>query len=339
MSAPDRMRGLAGKLVVPATAGRLPWLAARRHGLGASETAAVLGLNTWKTPLDVWLEKIDTTPVVDDPPSLAARIGTAMEHVVAQMTVHGWPDLGKIGPTPGLIAHDDHPWMLATVDRLLYERGVVDGPPLGILEVKTTNRHAYEHHWIDGVPPLFVQVQVQQQLAVTGLERAWVACWVRDERGDDAIKAPALIEAAPDVHRQLVEYGGAFWRDHVEARVMPSPIVGDADKMSGLWTPDPAKTVTADEDLEHLIGEWMHADEVAKDAAKRAAALKVQVQARMGEATAIARPDGRNLVTWKAAARTAIDTKALKANDPETAAKYTTTTYPRTFRATKGADE
>ena len=37
---------------------RAAWLEGRRRGIGGSDVAAVLGLNPWKTPLDVWNDKL-----------------------------------------------------------------------------------------------------------------------------------------------------------------------------------------------------------------------------------------------------------------------------------------
>lgn len=38
------------------------WLAYRRTGIGASEVGSVLGVCPWKSPVDVWLEKMGRVP-------------------------------------------------------------------------------------------------------------------------------------------------------------------------------------------------------------------------------------------------------------------------------------
>ena len=40
------------------------WLELRRQGIGGSDAAAIMGLNPWKTPMDIWLEK--TGEFLDD---------------------------------------------------------------------------------------------------------------------------------------------------------------------------------------------------------------------------------------------------------------------------------
>ena len=40
------------------------WAKARRRGIGGSEIAAVCGLSRWRSPLEVWLRKLD----LEEPP-------------------------------------------------------------------------------------------------------------------------------------------------------------------------------------------------------------------------------------------------------------------------------
>lgn len=340
------MRGIAGRLILDARdyqRDRRSWLEARRSGLGASETAAILGLSKWNTPLQVYLDKINTAPVVDEAPSVAAQIGTDMEDMIARWTVREWPELGKVGPTPGLLAHRDHSWMLATLDRLLYPRGTRDADPLGVLEVKSTSRFNYEQNWIDGVPPGYVQVQVQQQLAVSGLPTAWVTCWVRDERPEKALKEPYRIDADPVVHEQLVTYAGAWWDRHVVNRVKPEAVIDDAPIMNSLHVPNlDADPIVAGPELEGIVADWLHAKARAAAAAEDVKAAEVALKDSMLDAgaNAIAREDGQLLVTWKRNRDgQTFDKKAFTADHPDLAAKYTITTPgAAVMRPVKGHD-
>ena len=347
MTAPDRMRGITGRLVLPATEyarSRRAWLEARRLGLGASETAAVLGLSKWKTPLGVYLDKVDESPVIDEAPSIAAQIGTDMEDMVARWTMREWPELGKIGPTPGLLAHPEHDWMLATLDRILYRRGETNGDPLGVLEVKTTSRWNYEQNWLDGVPPGYVQVQVQQQLAVSGLDTAWVACWVRDERPEAALKEPFRIDADPAVHEQLVTYAGAWWERHITGRTPPPAVIDDAPIMNSFHVPNlDADPVTADQQLTATVAEWLDSKERAKRIAEIVKAAEVAMKDAMVAAgsNAIAREDGQLLATWKRNKDgQTFDKKTFGTDHPDLLRKYTTTTPGAVvLRPVKGHDD
>ena len=49
---------------------RCDWLDARRKGIGGSDASVIAGVNKWKSPLDLWLEK--TVQVDDNEPGESA---------------------------------------------------------------------------------------------------------------------------------------------------------------------------------------------------------------------------------------------------------------------------
>jgi putative phage-type endonuclease len=57
------------------------WLAARRTGIGGSDIAAILGLSPWRTPLDVYRDKVDGA---EQPETEAMRWGRLLEDVIAR---------------------------------------------------------------------------------------------------------------------------------------------------------------------------------------------------------------------------------------------------------------
>ena len=61
---------------------RIEWLRERQKGVGGSDVAAILGLSHYKTPLDVFNDKINEP--VDHPTSDAAHFGTILEEVIAK---------------------------------------------------------------------------------------------------------------------------------------------------------------------------------------------------------------------------------------------------------------
>ena len=58
------------------------WLEGRRRGIGGSDVAAVLQLSPWRTPLDVWNDKLGLSPEHEMTSSL--YWGTTLEQVVAE---------------------------------------------------------------------------------------------------------------------------------------------------------------------------------------------------------------------------------------------------------------
>lgn len=323
-------RGLGGELVIAAAdyaRDRRAWLRARRSGLGASETATILGLNDWRTPLAVWQDKVSTDDVEDVTLSEAAEWGSALEAVVARKVATRHPELGKLAPTPGLLRHPEHPWMLATLDRVLVERKKADPQALAILEVKTVGDWMFRKRWLDSVPP-HVLVQVQQQLAVTGMERAYVVVLVGGQR----MPAPYLVERDERVIEQIIEYAGAWWAEHVEGGVVPDPTFADRSSLAAVWPGDDTlPAVHADESLLADLGTFMHAREQEAHWKRQKEEAAFAVQERMGNALAVRDDDGRVLVTWKPSTSTRVNTPALRKAHPDLVEQFTTTTTTRRF--------
>src|SRR3972149_1892443 len=136
------------------------WLKARRTGLGSSDAAAILGIDRYRGPLDVYAEKLGVESAAQ---TEAMEWGLRLQPVLGQkyaeptgrqVTDQSLP-LGRTLAYPSLVASLD----FLVVDP---ERGE------GVLETKTTSAFNREE-WEDE-PPIFSQVQVQHQLAVTGAQ-------------------------------------------------------------------------------------------------------------------------------------------------------------------------
>lgn len=277
------MSALAGELVLAADdygPDNAAWLDARRSGLGASDTAAVLGMSPWATPLSVWLDKTSALP---DEAGEAAEWGHALEDPVARMVAKRHPEIGQVMPSPGLLRHDEHQWMLATVDRVLAEP---DDPTQvrGLLEIKTTSDRMYRDRWLDGVPPAYYLIQVQQQLAVTGLDRAWIAVLV----GGQYLPEPYPVERDETAIESIVTYAGAWWDRYIIGQTQPEPTFTDADRMTAIYPGDTElDAIEADDALRALAGQWLDERRKRLAAEKAEEAAAFEVQKRLGNHTAL----------------------------------------------------
>lgn len=72
------------RLVKTNTLSRDEWLEVRKHGIGSSDAAAALGLNPYKSQLELWMEKTgrDTDLPKPDPTDTTAPVywGTLLEN-------------------------------------------------------------------------------------------------------------------------------------------------------------------------------------------------------------------------------------------------------------------
>lgn len=92
------------------------WFAARRLGVSASEIAAVMGLSPWESPLSLYWRKrqgweVAATSLMD--------AGNLLEPVIADWWLAQTP-LAVTLRSPGLLAHPDRPWQMATADRTIH---------------------------------------------------------------------------------------------------------------------------------------------------------------------------------------------------------------------------
>lgn len=203
------------------------WRAARRLGVGGSDVGAVMGLNKWKSPLEVWLEKTGRA----EPPDLSGKEsvewGCRLEPLIAEKFAEMHPEY-RVRRKNCTMVSSERPWARANIDREL----VGDGR--GILEVKTAGARSADD-WVFG-PPAHYEAQVQHYLSVTGWDFAWVAVLIggqeyreyRVERDEEDI---AAIDAAVD----------SFWNDYVVKGVMPKMTgLGDEGGALASMHPDPS---------------------------------------------------------------------------------------------------
>ena len=107
------------KLVKTQDLSRDQWLAVRKGGIGSSDAAAAVGLNPYRSQLELWMEKTgrDATLPKADPGDEASPMywGTLLEPIVA---AHYTKRTGhKVRRINAVLQHPQEPWMLANVDR------------------------------------------------------------------------------------------------------------------------------------------------------------------------------------------------------------------------------
>lgn len=178
-------------------AGSPEWLAARRELITATDIAAIVGVDPWRSEGDVARAKLSGETVE---PSIPMRVGSHLEPLIAEL----WAEREGIGVERWgeLVVHPELPWAGATPD---YR--AADGR---IVECKWS---ATPSRWRDGLPQEY-EAQVRWQLGVTRAERATVAALVgkdlvtHDVEHDEALWRQ-LVALAEDFRRRLAA-GGPF---------------------------------------------------------------------------------------------------------------------------------
>lgn len=271
----------ACELVLPADAPREEWLAARRTGIGSSDASAVVGLNEYASPLSVWLDKLDGNPLSDED-SEVMEFGRELEPVVANVFARR---TGKQLKRVGLVRSLEWPWMTASCDR------IVIGEP-AVVECKTTAWYRGKD-WADDEIPDHAVIQATHQLAVTGLERAYIPVLI----GGNHLEHRVLERDEAAIQR-LVEVTGEFWHTNIEKRIEPAAVASDIRMLKARFTPDPDKTILIDSDALALVRERSNLRKRMTADEKHYKALTAQIAQIMGEATAATTGDGEPVFTY-----------------------------------------
>jgi putative phage-type endonuclease len=305
------------KLVKTAGLSRDEWLDVRKRGIGSSDAAAAVGLNPYKSQLELWLEKTGQDADLPKPDANDETSplywGTLLEPIVA---AHYTKRSGnRVRRVNAVLQHSTEPWMLANIDR-----EVVGVDDVQILECKTAGLNG-ARLWKDGVPE-YVQLQVLHQLAVTGKRAADVAVLIcgqelrvhRIERDEEAIA-------------NLIALERAFW-ETVQAGTPPAADGSESADcaLRCLFPRDHGQDIDLSQDFEMsaAFSDLLAVRRVLSEHQELEAKLKQRIQQRMGDATSALFDGG--CVTWKRSKDSAsFDLGACLKDQPDLRDRYALT--------------
>ncbi|HCL3220566.1 TPA: YqaJ viral recombinase family protein, partial [Pseudomonas aeruginosa] len=295
------------------------WLTVRKHGIGSSDAAAAVGLNPYKSQLELWLEKTGrdaglpkSDPNDEDSPTYWGNI---LEPIVANHYARRTGN--RVRRINAVLQHPDPKldWMLANIDR-----EVIGASDVQILECKTAGING-ARLWKEGVP-VYVQLQVMHQLAVTGKQAADVAVLL----GGQHLEIHR-IERDEELIARLIELERDFW-GYVQ-RDTPPPADGSESAEQALrclYPEDQGHTLdfTQDPLLSATFDELQMVRASLELQGKREAELKQQLQQAMGEASRALFANGA--ASWrKAKDSVVLDVPRLLKEKPYLLARYPTT--------------
>lgn len=293
---------------------RTEWLEERRKGLGGSDAGAVLGLNKWKSPVELYLEKTGQRP--EEPETAKMRAGRAMEEVIAQLFAE---ETGlQVRQDHKLRVHADFEFIRANLDRVIV--GDSRGP--GILECKNVGGQTLRDAEADGyaVPPSHY-CQWQHYSLVTGYTWGYLAYFVD---GWD-LRLVHMERNEAFVQDTLLPALCQFWLDHVQAGVPPAA-ESSKDVLALFPRSTPGRSVEiTDEALVEQLRRLKEVKALIKPLEDEESALTEEVKKLMGDAESLT-IGGQNAVTWKSTKDVSrFDEKRFAAENAELAAKYTVT--------------
>ena len=267
------------------------WLDARRKGIGGSDAGAILGVNKYKTPLDVYLDKTGQSPDVED--NDAMYWGRALEDIVAYEYAKRTGK--KVRRNNAILVHPEHKFMLANLDREIV------GEP-GILEIKTAARaDDWGEPGSDEVPESYL-AQVMHYMAVTGAQFADIAVLIAGRKFQTY-----TIQRDDQLIEHMIEVERDFWENNVYRLVPP-----DAKTMADLnnrWRVDSGAALVASVELHQKIKFLQALRDKEKEIQEERKELEFMIKEEMAEMSEILDDQGNRLVTWKARQSKRFDTK------------------------------
>ena len=264
------------------------WLEQRKHGIGGSDVAAIMGLSPWKSPLEVWLEKTGRASAPDLSEKESVAMGTELEGDVLEMYRRRHPTY-RVQRVNAILVDKARPWAQASLD------GITKDPELGwgVLEIKTGSR---ESEWADGVP-LHYLTQVTHYLSVTGYPFADVAALI----GDYGLHYHEYrVMRDDDDLQSVVESVDEFWADYVEKDAMPpyvSALPSEGKALHELYKRSDGEMEPSDtERTEKLAELTLELSDKLADATAQKLSASNELKRLVGEHKGIITPD--YVITW-----------------------------------------
>lgn len=205
------------------------WLRLRAKDITSTDVAALFGISPYKTAFELWHEKREQM-IVSIGKNERSEWGKRLQDPIAKGLLEdnrekGWE---SVAPLTDYI-RDPERRMAASFDNTVVIKGRT-----GILEIKNVDLFAFKDGWTDegeGIEALpHIEIQVQQQLYVSGLEFAVIGVLVGGNRGVTLYR-----ELDEKIIAGIQQKVAAFWKSQEENRPPDPDFKRDADFIRQLY--------------------------------------------------------------------------------------------------------
>lgn len=252
------------------------WLSLRKQDVTSTEVAALFGISPYITAFELWHRKHDNLDVEFDV-NERMKWGTRLQDSIAQ----------------GIA--DDNAWKIRRMTEYIRDPELRAGASFdfefhslgddeGILEIKNVDSLAFKDGWLvdgdDVQAPPHIELQVQQQLMLSGRSAAYIGALIGGNR-------VVLIKREPDreVIQAIRKKIGEFWTSVCEHRE-PTPDFGrDSDFIARLYAfAEPGSVFNADDRVSKLAFAYKQAAQAVKEATEKKDAAKAEILTLVGSA-------------------------------------------------------
>lgn len=244
------------------------WLELRSKYINSTDVSALFNCNPYMTEFELW-HKLKSPQVIELEQNERMQWGNALESAIANEVAR------------------QNKWDIEPFKDYMYIQDLGLGssfdfkiapPESALLEIKNVDGLAYNQKWIEHSEteieaPLHIELQVQHQMLVSGINKAYIAALV----GGNTLK---LIkrELNTNIANAIRSKAKQFW-DSIQNN-NPPEVDYDRDsefiiKMNGFV--NPGKVINSDENIDKLVTEYTNISSAIKDLESQKEMFKAKI--------------------------------------------------------------
>lgn len=255
----------------------------RLNGIGASDSAIIMGFSTYKTPYELYLEKTGLVSIDEDKETEQQYWGNKLEAVVLQ---HFAEHNDVKVTTPDTVYHKDYPFIFANLDGFCPELNAVIEIKCSSSFMKSTWDEAQE----DGIPMQYL-IQIAKQVAIVDAQVGFCAVLI----GGNEYRQ-YTYERDKDLENMILDADIKFW-GCVANKIEPEPIT-----ISDLVIKYPKSThasIPCDSNIIWDIESVRQERDKIKIHEQNLEKYKMKIMSYMKHADCIVDADNIPIATWK----------------------------------------
>lgn len=253
------------------------WHQLRRKHVGSTESPALFGYSPYLTAYELAVAKRENIALFR--PNARTRWGQRLQGVIADAFEEEYG--ARVKRADHTYYAMDEARVGCTIDHIITEtysdvgelgRRLNELGP-GILEIKNVDKWEFKEKWPDGEAPAHIELQVQHQMATTGMKWGCIFAFV----GGNEVNL-LYRDFEPKVGERIMTETTAFWTNLAAGKMPPPVMPEDAEIMRKLYryaTPEKVFDAKGDTDLEVLVQAY---------AGHRFGAKKLEEQAQVAHA-------------------------------------------------------
>lgn len=293
----------------------------RRTGIGGSDAAAVCGLSKYKTPVQVYLDKLGLSEPAQE--NDAMYWGNILEPIVREEYIRLTGE--TVITTDKTKRHPQHNFMLANVDGIIQ-----NGKALFEAKICSSfNMSEWGEPGTDEMPQSYL-MQCAHYAAVYDVQHVDLAVLFGNRWHFEIYR----YHRNTKLEQGLIEMERDFWNNHVLKEIPPDPIT--SKDVTLLYPFEIEETIAANDEIINHILEYQALKEKIKEYEKQAEYFKANIMVHMKSARALTNTHGVVLATLKQQSYERFDSKQFEKNHPDLYPLFLKQTSSRIFKLKGG---